>query len=526
MKKMRTLALLLAVVLALGLLAGCGDASTGSTTDTGAATSGSGSSGGSAASGSVEAAPAKEGVDSIVVEMINFGYNDPDLQAVENAINAITEEKINVHVHFLTVPIMDMPTKLGLMVAGNEEIDIVATGLLSSPAQFAAQGLLQPLDEYIENSAVLKEKAGAMLEACKVNGKLYAYPGTLYPGTGVALYYDKDVAAELGINMPEHVNDPTELEPCWQAVLDAGSALYPVSLGDGINQEMNFGFVFEDLGDHTSISYGAILDPFNGTTVEDWYESETYEKQIRMIQGWYEAGYTLPDSISNGLSTHATMEAGQCFSFFGPYATGTDEGYWSNTTHHNVGAVHIGDTSISGANVLQTSWGIASTSTKAEAAIRFAELIYSDPEVATLYRYGVEGLDWVKVEGTDHTITYPDGIDSSSVGYGSFIPLFGDELQTPVLSPRDDSFYDVYEAMSIHNAKPFKYLGYSFDPSSVMSQVTAVQAVITKYGPSLNVGVTDVDSMWPKFVSDLKDAGIDDIVAENQRQLDAWLAQQ
>lgn len=170
--------------------------------------------------------------------------------------------------------------------------------------------------------------------------------------------------------------------------------------------------------------------------------------------------------------------------------------------------------------------GTAGTAGSAEAAIKFAELIYSDPEVATIYRYGVEGLDWVKAEGTDHTITYPDGIDSSSVGYGSFIPLFGDELQIPVLAPRDDSFYEVYEALSIANAKPFKYLGYSFDPSNVMAQVTAVQAVITKYGPSLNVGVTDVDSMWPKFVSDLKGAGIDDIIAENQAQVDAWLAAQ
>ena len=41
---------------------------------------------------------------------------------------------------------------------GNEEIDLVCTGLLTSPAQLVPQGLLQPMTERINNSEILKPK--------------------------------------------------------------------------------------------------------------------------------------------------------------------------------------------------------------------------------------------------------------------------------------------------------------------------------------------------------------------------------
>jgi putative aldouronate transport system substrate-binding protein len=67
-------------------------------------------------------------------------------------------------------------------------------------------------------------------------------------------------------------------------------------------------------------------------------------------------------------------------------------------------------------------------------------------------------------------------------------------------------------------------MGYNFDTSSVSSEITAVIAEIGKYGPALNVGTVDAESMLPKFLEALDAAGMNKIIEENQRQLDAWLA--
>ena len=68
--------------------------------------------------------------------------------------------------------------------------------------------------------------------------------------------------------------------------------------------------------------------------------------------------------------------------------------------------------------------------------------------------------------------------------------------------------------------------GYVFSPDSVSADVAAVQTVIAQYAPSLNAGAVDPEKALPDFIAALKDAGIDNIIAENQRQFDAWLEAQ
>lgn len=512
MKKRKLAALFTALALMVGLLAGCGSSG-------GQESQNPGGGGDNPGGGD------KEGITNIVVEMVNFGYVDPDLQMVEDAMNEITEAKIGVHITLLTVPIGEMATKLGLMVGGNEQIDMVNTGLLTSPAILASQGLLQPMTEYINNSEILKSKAGDLLKAGTINGEIYAYPGTYYSGQGNAFIYDKDMAAEYKINMPERVSSQDELTDIFKQVKDSGMPCYAISLGDGVNAERDFGVLWEGLGDSTYGSYGVIVDPFNGTEIVNWYETPEYEHQIRLHKEWMDAGYAVPDSISNAIANHDGMAQGACFGFVTPYSTGREEGYFTNTTHRNCGAVIIGDAQMNTFGALETSWGIASSSKNPEAVIKFAELIYSDEALGTLYNFGIEGVHYARTEGS-RVITYPEGVDSTTIGYGSFIPSLGDMAELPVLAPRTEAFYDMYEEFSIKNAKASKYLGYSFDPTDVSAEVTAVQATIAKYAPSLSVGVANIDDLLPKFRQELKDSGIDTIIEANKTQLAAWLAEQ
>ena len=67
-------------------------------------------------------------------------------------------------------------------------------------------------------------------------------------------------------------------------------------------------------------------------------------------------------------------------------------------------------------------------------------------------------------------------------------------------------------------------LGFVFDPSNVKTEVAAVQAVFDQYRLPLENGVIDPDENLPKFIQALKDAGIDTVIAEKQKQLDAWAA--
>ena len=63
-----------------------------------------------------------------------------------------------------------------------------------------------------------------------------------------------------------------------------------------------------------------------------------------------------------------------------------------------------------------------------------------------------------------------------------------------------------------------------FDPPSAVAdnQLTACTNVMGKYHNALMCGALDPEEILPKFIQELKDAGIDDIIADKQEQLDAW----
>ena len=66
--------------------------------------------------------------------------------------------------------------------------------------------------------------------------------------------------------------------------------------------------------------------------------------------------------------------------------------------------------------------------------------------------------------------------------------------------------------------------GFQYDDTAVKSEVIACSAVIKKYKDGFLHGIYDLDTVLPEFIQKLKEAGIDRIIDEKQRQLDSWLA--
>ena len=58
-----------------------------------------------------------------------------------------------------------------------------------------------------------------------------------------------------------------------------------------------------------------------------------------------------------------------------------------------------------------------------------------------------------------------------------------------------------------------------------MDQVAALNNVISQYSGALSSGSGDLDELLPQFLEALDDAGIDDVIAAKQEQLDAFLAE-
>jgi putative aldouronate transport system substrate-binding protein len=144
------------------------------------------------------------------------------------------------------------------------------------------------------------------------------------------------------------------------------------------------------------------------------------------------------------------------------------------------------------------------------------------PNAGVLHLPVESGVDYVKVG--DHHWAYPKGKDPNTVSYTAAYStgIIGSEkLQ---LQPLGVDYEDVLlKLRQNREAKRSPYYGFVFDASAVINEMTALNNVFSQYVPALVCGSLDPDAAIPEFNLALKAAGIDRVVAEKQRQLDAWL---
>ena len=512
----KVLAFLLTACLAIGLLSGCGDNSD----QPGGASDKPAASGEPAVSG----APGSSGETwKMVMEIINYGFNDPDLQMVQDEVNKITVPKIGVEVEFLPVPIMNMGTKLGMMVSGNEKIDLTVSGLLTTPSKLVSDGLLQPITQYVEASEALMSLSEGILDACRINGEIYAYPGSTANGVQITFFYDKGLADQYNIKMPDRLDSAEKWEDLFSQVKASGMSQYAISLGDGAACEYEW-TQMDCLGDDAYASWGVVLDKdADSNTVVNYFATEEYKNKCLMHRDWWQKGYAVPDSNSNGYTTTDSMTQGMIFGFVSQGGVSMSDAYFSKITGKNIASVPMADVTTKSGNVVNFSWAVPTSCEHPEKVVQFLELLYTDTELANLMNYGIEGKHYVTREGSQ-IIGYPEGVDPTSCGYGSFIGTYGDVSKTYQREPMTDEFVASIPDYMVPNAPVSKYLGYNFDQTKVATELAAVSAVIGQYAPALECGIVDPNEVLPEFLSALETAGIDKVIAENQAQLNAWLA--
>lgn len=174
-------------------------------------------------------------------------------------------------------------------------------------------------------------------------------------------------------------------------------------------------------------------------------------------------------------------------------------------------------------------WSIPITSENPEKAFQLLNLLYGDNDLDVMLQFGLEGKTYEVVEENeegDKVIRFLPGLDSSTAPYYQNAGVYGNRLTWPVFEPNP---VDINKQLREFNASITDVtpaLGYCFVTDSVQSEYAAVQAVINQYIGVISAGAIDPALELPEFNQALKDAGIDTIIAENQRQLDEWLASQ
>ncbi|MNC08728.1 hypothetical protein D3C75_563280 [compost metagenome] len=83
---------------------------------------------------------------------------------------------------------------------------------------------------------------------------------------------------------------------------------------------------------------------------------------------------------------------------------------------------------------------------------------------------------------------------------------------------------DKWDAFKKFNdsSKEAPTFGFAFDPTPVKTEVAAINNVTKEFMPALYTGSVDPKTYLPKAAKKFKEAGLDKVIAEVQKQLDEW----
>ena len=163
---------------------------------------------------------------------------------------------------------------------------------------------------------------------------------------------------------------------------------------------------------------------------------------------------------------------------------------------------------------------VPSTAVNPEKAIEVIDLLYTDTNVINMLYYGIEGEHYQIIDETNGKVDYLDGQDMMTCKYVNKLRI-GNELIAYLEASQPDNLSDEVKQFN-EEANKSKALGFSYDSSGVANQLAALDTVCAKYRRGLECGSLNPETELPKFIEELKKAGIDDVIAVKQEQLNTW----
>ncbi|NOU88290.1 extracellular solute-binding protein [Paenibacillus sp. LMG 31460] len=488
----------LTTILAVTMLAGCGG---NNNKNEGAAPSG---------------APALAN-EEVTLKILFPGDPPKDLDAVSTAVDTkMKADGLNFKLNFTFVPWDTYWNKQSLIVAGGEDFDLTWSHIANLP-QSVAKNVLLPLDEYLDSDGQqLKENTPDYVwKGAKIGGKIYAIPRV------VPVAQNNDTFQIRGdlrkkYNLPEIKT----LED-FDKYLEAVKANEPTMIPLGINTT--------GLGREYLPSYYANGDLFNSffyidvtqqpLTFKNLYESEAFANLVNKAHEWYNKGYTPKDPIAAKEDFGNGKTAAIASNLFRP--TETIDGLVASVPGAEIEFVQFqSDKPKYIFNSVDNLLAVFSTSKHPKEAVRFVNWVHSNKENYNLFSLGVEGINY-KLDG--NSASY-DGIANDK----QYLPIswaWTDMRYAKFSKNITPAQLDVIKNWD-NGAIKTNLIGFSVDSEPMKNEIAKVTAIVKEYQVPLYSGLVEYSSVKEKLLKRLKDAGINKVLNEYQKQLDAYLSAQ
>lgn len=469
----------------------------------------------------------KTSSDNVVIKWVMPGPGkQQDYDKVMTEFNKKLQDYMpGVTLEIETFPWNEYAQKILLMQTSGEKVDIINTAPLSFGTE-VSKGSFMDITQLVEEKCKdLKEiYVDYMWDYTSVGGKIYAVPsdqgicrtyGIYVPKDLSDKYWDTEKAEEILLS------NNTMTEECYDVIEEYLAAVK--ASGDmrkGMQESAQYAFKGYEafFGD-----FGVRLDDEKCEVVY-LYDTPEMKLFIEKMSDWYKKGYIRKDALS---------------SYQEQKYIGSETGYimWLGSSHKDPGktATMMYGFDIDNAELFKKYVGynnanaggnaVAASCKNPDKAVELLNLVNSNKDMYRLLVYGIEGDHYVKESESRAKLEYKGGNPSSSERYG----IWGYAVGNVFLGFEDETtpegWYEYLADLPNNVEVKSNLIGFIPDSSSFTSEATQISSIRKEFAPSLIAGVyEDYESRYNEFIKKVKQAGVDTVKAELQKQVNAYLA--
>ena len=356
------------------------------------------------------------------------------------------------------------------------------------------------------------------------DGFIYAIPNKKDYAAENFITYPADIAAELGYEIPAKISawgELTDFLVDWKETLPDGE--YPVLVGGNpAGLESSFDFI-----DRT-----AMIGCIYGTTeVKFVFDDPEVMERYRAMAEWMELGLVNPDAAQLSESAIDSKKPhigfAQAWDSYDGYTI--SNGYTTYMTRY--AGPNLSVDSVQG-SMNAISKALENDPEKLEKVLRLFEIIHTDKYFADTLRFGVEGYHWDYVtEGPCAGAVLRTQAGNDNYGPWAFaqpayfftsLPVSAAQVEAGIAPAFDQ--YEIYYKTVEEEAVPSAMGGFKWDSSAFTDQLAEISAIKDSYYKNFCSGTTPIDDVKDEFLEKMNAAGLQEMIADAQAQLDAYLA--
>jgi len=454
--------------------------------------------------------PKPAGSVELLYHYPNFSGAPKDQDAVNEALNTITQAKGGFSIKLNSIDFGGWNDKMQLINAGGEKYDLAYTANWTNDYyKDVANGVYVALDDLLTSKApkFYSSMPPTTWNAARVKGKIYgAINQQMFPKVA-GLIIRKDIADKYKIPL-DAINKLADFEPFLEQV-KKGENMVPFS-GDGLDYPELNGYVPVDDG----VAFVWVDPQDKSAKVFNKYANKDFVANWDLRKRWYDAGYMPKEAYPDSPTQREAWKAGKHAFSFNPVTKPSGEFEAKAIYGQDVVLKALAPSVITTAGITATLTGVSRTGNP-DVATAWLELVNTDKEVYNLLCVGIEGKHWNWKD--------KDKLVIEQVKDSAYNPttdwMFGNQFNAYYRDARQVGSWEATKKIN-DTATPSPTLGFVFDREPVKTELASIPAILDQY--SATYPVSQPSSVLPKLIDELNGVGGSKIIEEMQKQLDAW----